>query len=284
MNYFNKFPVISYDGKIAKNLLARSKFSTNTKNNKYIFYPYSVDDNTRVDNLSQDYYDSPNYSWVIWFSNDTIDPYYDLALTGDDFNKFIVNKYGSMDIAMRKIHNYRANWFSHPERLSESQFNTLYYSYKKYYEPVLNIDLSLNSYKIKEEDIFVNTNKIIGLSITPTNNKAFILNEEVQVTTDAASYAFCTYSDSTVVTVQHIHGSFNTGNTIIGKESGATATISNVTVISETMASIDQPYWTAVSNYDYENELNETKKHIRLLDVRYKSQIEQQLKKTMGAK
>ena len=283
MNYFNKFPTISYDGKLAKNLLVRSKFSTNTKNNKFIFYPYSIDDNTRVDNLSEDYYDSPEYSWVIWFSNNTVDPYYDLALTSSDFNNFITNKYGSIEVATRKIHNYKANWLNHHERLSEIQFNNLYPSYKKYYEPILNIDLSLNSYSVKQEDIFVNTNKIIGLTISSPSSGTFTLNEEVQ-TTNGTNYAFCTYSDSTSVTVQHIHGSFSIGDTITGQESGATATISGVTMISETMASIDEPYWVAVSNYEYENNLNETKKHIRLLDVRYKAQIEQQLKKTMSAR
>jgi hypothetical protein len=109
----------------------------------------------------------------------------------------------------------------------------------------------------------------------------FKVGEEVQYT--GTNYGFCTYASNTQLTLNNITGVFLGNNVIVGKESNARATVtSNNTVITTTEAHDDASYWEAVSFYDYEVEENEKKKEILLLDSRYTTQAEQELKRTMS--
>jgi hypothetical protein len=113
-----------------------------------------------------------------------------------------------------------------------------------------------------------------------TVNGNLTVGEEVQV--DGTNYAFVTLVDGNTITCQHVNGTFSSGNRITGKESGATATVVSSTTIVETIAFTDAAYWEAISYYDYERELNEDKKQVNLLDARYKSQAESELKRLMS--
>jgi hypothetical protein len=278
MNYFNKIPTIIYDGQVAKNLLARAKLSDKTMNSKGTFYPYTMDDTDRADTISQHYYDKPGYTWLIWMANNVIDPYYALALTEDDFNNHIISKYGSQAKAMRKIAFYRTK-FNSETRISASQYSTLAPRFMKYYEPVLDAYGVILEYRRKVDQDITNTNKIITLTLSSVTGQLTV-GEEVQV--DGTNYAFVTLVDGNTISCQHVNGTFETGNTITGKESGITATIVSATTIIETIAFTDAVYWEAISYYDYERELNEDKKEVSLLDVRYKSQAESELKRLMS--
>jgi hypothetical protein len=279
MNYFNKIPTIIYDGQVAKNLLARAKLSDSTIKNKSAFYPYTMDDSDRADTISQHYYEKPGYTWLIWMANNTIDPYYSMALTEDNFNNHIISKYGSQEKAMRKIAFYRTT-LNAENRISVSQYSTLTPRFMKYYEPVLDGYGMIIEYRRKSDQDVTNTNKIITLSLSTVNGN-FTVGEEVQV--DGTNYAFITLVDGNTITCQHVNGTFSTGNRITGKESGATATVVSSTTIVETIAFTDAAYWEAISYYDYERELNEDKKQVNLLDARYKSQAESELKRLMSA-
>lgn len=279
MNYFNKIPTIIYDGQVAKNLLARAKLSDQTIRNKSAFYPYTMDDNDRADTISQHYYEKPGYTWLIWMANNTIDPYYSLALTEDDFNSYIISKYGNQEKAMRKIAFYRTKYNSET-RISVSQYSALIPRFMKYYEPVLDAYGVIMQYRRKSDLDVTNTNKIVTLSLATVNGNLTV-GEEVQV--NGTNYAFVTLVDGNTITCQHVNGTFSSGNRITGKESGATATVVSSTTLIETIAFTDADYWEAISYYDYERELNEDKKKVSLLDVRYKSQAELELKRLMSA-
>ncbi|NBP56714.1 hypothetical protein EBU71_09315, partial [bacterium] len=53
--------------------------------------------------------------------------------------------------------------------------------------------------------------------------------------------------------------------------------ITDVTTLSSPIDNTEASYWESVSWYDYENELNESRKTIRLIDKQYLSQIEDQM-------
>lgn len=280
MNYFDKLPTITYSGYDAKNLLVRSKLSDRTKSNKLAYYPYTMDESDRVDTLSDNYYDSPGYTWLVWFANDVVDPYYDMPISYDDFGNYIVAKYGSIESAMRKIKYYRTNWYGDETRLTPTEYSNLTPSYLKYYEPIVNENYTPIAYKRKQEDSIVNTNRIITIDISNPSG-TFTIGEEIQV--NGTNYAFCTFANNTSVTCQHVHGSFSEGNTITGQESGVTATVVSVTTVANTIAATDSLYWEAVSYFQYEEELNASKKEIVLLDVRYKNQADSELKRMTRA-
>ena len=280
MNYFNKLPTITYDNHVAVNILARSKLSDQTKGDSRIFLPYTLSDGDRIDMVSQAYYGSPGYTWLIWFANETVDPYYEVPLSEIDLEDYIIIKYGSIEQAQRKVALYRTNGNSDDRILTKQQYETLPYGEQKYWEPRLDYLLNIKEYKRKDEPQEVSTNRIGIIDITNANG-IFKVGEEIQYT--GTNYGFCTYTSNTQLTVNNITGAFVANTTIIGKESGAQATVTVCNnTINTTLAYDQTQYWEAVSFYDYEIEENEKKKEILLMDVRYTTQAEQELKRTMA--
>jgi len=279
MNYFNKIPTVIYDGYTAKNLLARAKLSDQTKSNRLAFYPYTMTSDDRIDNVSNLYYDDPGYTWLIWFANNVVDPYFDTPLSEEALTAHIQTKYGSYQAAARKIAYYTVNWVGDTSILSMAQFNSLPARHKRYYEPVVGANYSIEHYRRQEDDSTVATNKIIELALTGASG-LFVEGEEVQV--NSLNYAFVESCNDTTCVVKHVTGVFAPGDTITGVESGQTATVSSATTISETTASTDILFWKPVTFLDYEQELNERRKEIVLLDVRYKGQAEAELKRVMS--
>jgi len=289
MNYFNKFPLINYNGHMAVNLLTRAQLSDQTREQRSIFYPYTIRDYDRADNLSENYYDSPEYTWLIWMTNDMIDPYYDYPLSDDDFDVYVTDKYGSIAQANRKIKYYRTKWINEEGTLTVSQFNSLDSRYKKYYDPLTDNNYGINGYARRKADVIVNTNKVVQILITGPVSGEFIAGEEIYKQGDPTIYSECVHginypavaSDSTYLGVQHMIGEFEAGDVLVGKTSGALATVNTASVISETLASTEADYWEAVSCYEYEQELNQKKRQVKLLDSRYRNTIDAELQRKM---
>lgn len=281
MNYFNKLPTIVYDGHVSKNLLARARIPDKIKNQKTIFYEYTHEAGDRVDNLSNYYYDSPGYSWLIWLSNDIVDPYYDMALSEEDLFSLIQSKYGSIELAQRKISFFRVNWKSDTTQKTVQQFEALGSQFKKYWEPVVIANYVIESYVRKQETNICKTNKILTLGIQNLQD-TFTVGEEVRV--NSSNYGFYIGGDSTTISLNHIQGSFSVSNTITGQESGAQATITSVTTTAETIASTESAYWEPVSFFTYELEQNESKKDLKLVSSQYRGQVENELKRIMSTR
>lgn len=280
MNYFNKLPTITYQGQLAKNLLSRAKLSDETRSNSLIFQKYSTGDLDRADILANDYYDSPAYTWLVWFSNNTIDPYYDFALTELDFTKYIEKKYGSVQKAARDIAYFRVNWSSLEYELTPQQFN-LAGSLKKYYEPILNEYLQTHKYVLKKDDISVSTNLIVLLTLSNVVGQ-FELNEEIRQS--PTIYGKVTSIDGSNLIVQNVleqGATFTVGSMINGVDSFARGVISSVNILSRPIPIDELSFWEPVSYLTFETELNESKRSIKLLDARYKDKAEEELKRVM---
>lgn len=280
MNYFDKLPTITYNNYVAKNLMARSRLSDEIRGTRTAFYPYTMDSEDRVDHVSNFYYDDPGYTWLIWLTNNHIDPYFDGPLGEVNFIDFVKQKYGSYELAARKIKFYRNNWYDNTDvSLTPSQFTSLNNATQKYYEPVLDNVLNVSKYVRKRDDDIISTNKIITFDISSVSG-TFVVGEEVQ--TNGTNYAFVTYANTTQMSCQHVNGTLS--STITGQQSGATATVGTVTTIAQTLASTEVSFWSPVTFLEYEREVNEGKKAIKLLDARYKGQAENDLKRTMLAR
>jgi hypothetical protein len=219
---------------------------------------------------------------LIWFANEVIDPYYDMALSAYDFDRFIVAKYGSIEVAQRKIAHYKLNWEASTADITIEAFNNLQTGTKKYWEPVLDYNLNVKVYTRKKDNQTLNTNRVGTIAIANAIG-TFIQGEEIQQQGDATIYGFCTYADNTTLTVQHLQRSFSVATTIIGKESGASATITTVNnFLATTAAYTNSNYWSPVTYYDYEYELNENKKQIVLMDAMQASRADQELIRIMN--
>jgi hypothetical protein len=281
MNFFNKLPTITYDGNLSRNIMARARFTDATKANSRLFLPYTATGEERVDVLSNQYYGSPGYSWLIWFANETIDPYYDMALDPYDLDVYIIAKYGSITTAQRKIKHYKTNWESDINGITVNAYDSLKPGTQKYWEPILDYNLNVKGYKRKQEDQFLNTNRVCIFTLTSAAE--FIPGEEIQLQTNSGVYGFVTYVDGATVGLQHMTGAFPVAGIVVGKESGAQGTIITVNNYAATTAAHDDArYWTSVTFYDYEVDLNEKKKEIVLLDALQKRNAEQELIRVMN--
>lgn len=277
MNYFDKLPTITYNKFLVKNLMARVRMSDQVRSSKTSFFPYEIEEGDRIDILSNLYYDDPGYSWLVWLTNNNVDPFYDQPLDQNTFIDFIKQKYGSYNLAARKIYYYRNNWYDNTsDSITTAGFASLGNSTQKYYEPVLNNAFQVVKYVRKRQDDKLATNKVITFDISSVSG-SFKVGEEVR--TDETNYAFVTFANSSVITCQHVTGAIT--STIEGRESGATATVGTVTTIAQTLAATEPLFWSPVTFFDHEQELNEAKKAIKLLDARFKDQAEEDLRRTM---
>lgn len=282
MKYFEKLPIISYNGFTARNLMARAALTNDTRDSRSLYLPYSLEDDMRPDTLAQAYYDNPDYAWLVWMSNNTIDPYYDYYLNDSDFDAFIAKKYGSIEAAMGEPAFYRNNYMNDSTTLTPTAFDNLPAAYKKYYRPLLDSTLRVSAYIRKKRDWVVNTNRIITFTLTTALVDTFQVGERIEVTNDSSINAYVTYADSTTVTCQHVNGTFIPGRSIVGKTSNATAAISDVTVISVAIPEEEYVFWQPITKYDYERELNDQKRNMKLIDNRYKQTIENELRRVLG--
>ena len=108
--YFDKFPLVSYSNNVAKNILARVDFTSQTRNDINANFDYVLQDGlSRPDMVSQAYYNSPWYDWVLYINNNVKDPYYDYYVSEENLNEYIISKYGSLESARRRIVHYRNN-------------------------------------------------------------------------------------------------------------------------------------------------------------------------------
>jgi len=297
MNYFNKLPIISYNGYDVKNILARAQLSKQTKASYSLFYPYTLTDDDRIDRLSKNYYENPGYSWLVWLSNETIDSYYGLSVTDLDLVNLIKSKYGSLEAAARKIRHYRIDWINDTTELTPEQYNSwandsFNGSHIKYFEVVLDSYGLIKKYVRKQDDSTVSTNQTVIIALSDLIG-TFIKGEEIQIDN---AYAFVKSSGINTVTVQHTVGfpanlsygagevfdldSSFIGKTITGRESGATATIISGSCI-KTIAEVDNQYWSPVTYLDYEYEENTKKKYIQLIGSQHKNTVEEQFKRIM---
>jgi hypothetical protein len=93
MKYFENFPSIKYGNTAVTNISARVKFLETAKKQNVLFYPYTIKDGERAENLAFDYYDSTDFVWLVYLINDIVDPYYDWPLSSKNLDKFIAQKY-----------------------------------------------------------------------------------------------------------------------------------------------------------------------------------------------
>ena len=111
MHYFSKHPRVFYDlqkdNRITRPIDITRRISLRDfgVNRKWILYDYSIKDGDRPDMLSYKYYGDSTLDWVIFLTNNIIDPYYDWPLTQYNLEQYITQKYGSLSTAQGQILN-----------------------------------------------------------------------------------------------------------------------------------------------------------------------------------
>lgn len=107
--FFQNFPRVNYENVSTRNIILKAGFFADVLKNFSAFYPYTVKDDDRADLVAHHYYGDWRYDWLVYFSNNIVDPYYGWPLTQADFEAYLLKKYGSFEYALDTIHHYTYN-------------------------------------------------------------------------------------------------------------------------------------------------------------------------------
>jgi len=72
-----------------------------------LFDYYNIQGNETIEHIAEKLYGSPHYNWVIMLLNNIYDYRNDYVMTEEVFERFIINKYGSVEEALNNIVFYR---------------------------------------------------------------------------------------------------------------------------------------------------------------------------------
>jgi hypothetical protein len=106
-SYFSKFPKIRYFGVVATNATLRAAFTQRLKQLKSVYYPYVIDNGETADSIAAKYYGDPALDWLVYMTNDIVDPYTQWPKNQVQFESYIIKKYGSLQAAQSTIAYYK---------------------------------------------------------------------------------------------------------------------------------------------------------------------------------
>jgi hypothetical protein len=135
--YFAQFPTIQYGKDSLINITNRVSILNQVFGDQYAFYLYQVKNGMRAEQVAEKYYGDPDLVWLVYLSNNIIDPYYQWPMSDEVFNAHIVSNYGSVDAARAKIAHYRVDWYDDGAVIDASEYNDLDPHGKKYWTPQL---------------------------------------------------------------------------------------------------------------------------------------------------
>ena len=114
--YFKYLPTVPYDAfddsgqkKVVTDIFKRVRATLQARTDKTIYYKYTVKDHETPETLAYKYYDSTQLHWLILLMNEIRDPQWGWVLNMRAFDKYIISKYGSLEIAKQSHSHYETN-------------------------------------------------------------------------------------------------------------------------------------------------------------------------------
>lgn len=279
-SFFSKFPLIRYT--VDKRLLSDLDTVTNVlfrvgiikevmETNINAYYYYIIKDGDRPEILAEKIYGSAEAHWIILYANNIYDPYYDWPMDSRTFEKYIIDKYGSLEWAKTNWHHYekvitRENPSAQVTTTTKFEVNET-----KLTDGILTIIDVETDYGVGEI-VYVGpsnaSNTFSGQVIAWSNSNGQIVL--ANTLGSAKAYQFLIGSSSaangTILKIDLPAAPMDAYNTIADTTDFSTYTVAGKTVF-ETISR------NRVSYYDYEEELNESKRLIKIIQPRYYPQI-----------
>jgi hypothetical protein len=114
MPFFSGFPLTTYnitkstrsDRQLVTNIVFRFGIIKEVLSNISAYYIYTLTEGDKPEILAEKIYGDPTSYWIILMANDIYDSQYDWPLDSRSFQKFMVNKYGSIAWAKTNFHHY----------------------------------------------------------------------------------------------------------------------------------------------------------------------------------
>ena len=242
--YFNNFPKVNYsvDGvskETVTNIVNRYGILRSVLANASSYVLYELEDGETPELLAEKMYKDIGAGWIILYANRILDPQFDWPLSDENFRKYIVEKYGSVANAASTIHHY--------EKVVETTVGDQ--TYKRVY-------------LIGKDRYTDNSLDVPYTYYTPYNSSnTWILTADTLLLT----------ADNTHFTADHSNHSSYNDTSIPEYYTYEAHNVNDTTVYMNT-------YGNAITNYDYEVQLNDNRKFIKVIKAQYYSQIVSEFK------
>lgn len=252
----------------------------------FSFQDYTLLAGERSDLTASAVYDDPYMEWLVFMSNKQIDPY-KWYMNTDEFYDYVNQKYGDWLIAQQKVMYYTNNWYNeNASTLMPGAFDALEPSQAKYFEPVYDYSGNIINYKRREVNWQMTTNYIVKCYFT-ASVPTLVQDELMSIRWDnnVVGNGQVTFSNSSALYFHHVLHNYQPINNVVnnsvfvinGLESGADITLAGGNVLTyevvEVTPRLEQTFFDSVSYFDYENQLNESRRQIVVIDPGYASQI-----------
>jgi hypothetical protein len=239
--YFDNFPKINYslsdDKKITDsvtNIFKRYAMLREVLSNSSSYVLYEIDDGDTPEIIAEKVYNDAGAGWIILYANQIMDPQFDWHLSDANFKNYIEAKYGSVAAAQSTVHHY--------EKVVETTVDGETYrrvygvGKERYTEVPLNVPYTY---------------------YTPYNgSNNWVLTADTNLLR----------ADNTAFTADHSNHSSYNDTSLPEYFSYEAHTVNGKTVTMNT-------YGNAVSNYDYDYNLNDNRKYIKVIKKQYYTQI-----------
>lgn len=115
--YFENFPLVKYLFEPAKpgsydtsvlltDITKNVRFKTEIIDQIVLYDYYNMREGDTYEIVSEKLYGTPHYHWVLMLLNDAYDWRANTPLIAQNFNDYIIDKYGSLETAKQQIHHY----------------------------------------------------------------------------------------------------------------------------------------------------------------------------------
>lgn len=295
MSYFSKLPKLYYSTslgvknfRLVPDITAKVKFLDEVFENSSLYYAYAVKDGESPEDIAFKLYGDPLKHWVILLANKINDPLYDWVLESKAFANYIDRKYSSYTASF-----YDSDIFSTNYAVGEMVYQGSSFSSASTIGTVVDYNTTTRKVTINFlNDILANSQPLIGRTSNTTHTVI-----DVKINNDGYNWASNTTSHYKVTEISYnsydmikttnsykvsAQDFIPASNTVINRNTNTSYTNSYLMTDGTTLTV--ETTVAPVTYYDYESELNEAKRFIKVPKKEYVSRIVEQFNKLMSIK
>jgi hypothetical protein len=288
MSYFKNFPTLFYEGDYKRQLVTalditiRAKIIDLISNTQGSVVEYDIDDGERPEHIAHRVYGKPDYHWTILMYNEIHDPFFEWPMSSYDLMQYVDEKYKGVayfiDMKTASSQYPKDLWFE----VGPATINEI---------PIDITDWNPNLFKITasedapQNSSFTSSEKKI---LTQTRSDGRVLSVEVKRIVDSNIYAVHHFIDEdTKAIVDHhlLNSDYSVqrdlGENNIGYEIVNLSFLDRYVYNSNDIIPLSDRTILPITNINYEIDLNDKKRKIKVMRPQYVDIIVKDMKKVL---
>lgn len=312
-SFFKKYPKIIYNGKVVTDIIARTAIREKYSNKLIVYYPYDLQEGDTPEIIAHKYYGDVEKHWLVLLANSIMDPFFDFTLSYSEFDNYITNKYKDYanSLNLWDTSTWTGIWQSNYQYSANDSVcfgNTAYICANSHVSSTFSTDYKSYWTTIKDgnfwkdnwqNDVYYNENDVVKYNSTlyvckqthtsNSSNSLIVSNADYWKTySNALEFSKVTTNiqppgyRAIITTTDSISGESTEHKFFIDKNSYFDKNLDDTFNYADMILNSDTVTYKQskelLSIYDYESELNEKKRTIKLIRKEYASQLEKELK------